>query len=383
MEHIWCDCGAADGEGTLWIPSYTYNGLYRCRFDLNTAELACSFEHEDILEAALYGGIICAENQVIMAPRSAHNIAVYESDTQEIRYYDIPTDTNQTEAIFLYCSIYEDFVYLIPFYSNTKIIKYDMKQKKICRTNISLNRIMGWEFVYSIHDSIMVHHHIYMFIKDAEQLVDLDVKDNTCRSFDIDILGSNTSGGLIKAGERILFYADNCVYTWNIDEKKLELFYQFSGCEIRKICYLNQKLYGFDLDKPVIYVYDMQTKEVKTVSDTGKEAVCPFGWSHIWPLDTTEDTLICFSYYSGELFRIKDDAIIERMVLKGEQPDAENVEPYESGVIRTEGYHNILGLAGFIDHVKGMERKKGAAKAEDTGKKVLETIISESRGVCK
>ena len=378
MTNIWCDCGGVDRDGTVWLPSYTYNGLYRSGFDSGRAELVCRFEDEDIFGEGLYGGVICEEAQVILAPRSAGKIAVYESGTGVFKYYALPIDANSRETRYIHHMRYGESVYMVPMYSDEEIIRYDLEKREVNSTNINVNQAMGWEYGYIINHSIMIDQHIYMVIKDAHRAIEVNTETGVCRAYEIKLLENGLSAGLIDADKKVLLYAGDSVYRWDMRKNRCRLLYRFSECTLRNIYCVNQKLYAFDMDKPVIWIYDMRTGKAETISDCGREAVCPGGWKHIWPLNISDDGLIGFSCYSGTLIKIRGSAITEKVELKGEQPGAKVEEAYDGGTVRTEGYHEMLNLEGLIAYMKAQRDIKGRAVKGSIGKGIFEEIISET-----
>lgn len=376
MANIWCRNGAVDSEGNLWMSAYPYNGLYKCGLDSKKMEFICTFEYEEALQADLYRGIVCAGDRVVIIPQWAHKIAVYEKKDSKVKYYDFPSDIkpadNQRYSTSVY---YGDCVCLIPMYSNVEIVKFDVRDGFVYNTKIDLKRMMGWQSDYWIDDAILIHRHLYILIREAQVIVDVDIERKTCVSLNVSLFEDDKSAGLVCGYKRCLFYIDNTVYMWNREKGKYEVFALFPKHTFNKMWCLEERIYGFVWDKPEIDVYDIRTRRISSIADGKRQICCPMGWKYIWPLDTVQNSLICISYHSGDLLKIEGDKITDRIKSDGDMPPVCDTEYYQRKNICVEGYHERLNLSDFAEYVKNLNTTMNVYVQEDIGKRVFEEII--------
>lgn len=101
------------------------NYLYRMDYDLTTVEPVARIDEKD--SVALYSHIVCWGNKLILVPKLAEKIAIYDVDTCEIKYISFRKDiyTHDNVSAFLYYVVINCILYLIPW-SHHAIIKIDL-----------------------------------------------------------------------------------------------------------------------------------------------------------------------------------------------------------------------------------------------------------------
>lgn len=84
---VFMDCMAED-EYYCWYPSWKSNGLYRTDKKTFETELVCRLDEEDN-KSSLYGGICLYRDKVVLIPRLAKHIGIWDCSRRKISYIPV------------------------------------------------------------------------------------------------------------------------------------------------------------------------------------------------------------------------------------------------------------------------------------------------------
>lgn len=117
-------------ENTIWTVDERHNGLYRVNLIKNCAEFITCFEKENLFSEALYHRVVLYKNKIYLIPWKAEQIAIYNIETNELKY--LALDCKMPKGLYKFSESiqYKNYLFLFPAHTSV-IIRIDLQNDTI------------------------------------------------------------------------------------------------------------------------------------------------------------------------------------------------------------------------------------------------------------
>lgn len=360
-------------KNNLWFVSQEYNGIYRFSIDdYHEATLEIQFK-EDSYKPELYGYIEEWDNQLILSPLNAKKIAIFDIDTREMKYINLPEEIENEK--YLYCKVYNNLAYFIGQYSNVEIIKLDLKTGILQKSDCIPNKIIGIDDKLLIGCIETFDNKILISIKNI--ILEYNMVNGLCKILNINNEISEQISTIWNNNGKILIAFEHQVCEWIPATNKFKKIVNLFIKQIYKIICNDEFIYIFDFSNPYIFIYKFLNKTINKIDLKHNRYGNFLGLSYVLPIFLNANKLLCFSLFSNEVLFIKGMIIRQRFKLFTYQIPQINYKSEYNTCLNKENSYYHTSLYDFLDYILLADFNEYQNEKTKNGDKIYTLVLMQ------
>lgn len=197
-------------ENYVYMADCHSGGLYLYTISDKKIEVLCNIAENSQENESLYIKIVRYKSELYFIPYNAESVCVYDIDTKQVRYIELPESICALRGKFYTATIVDNRLYLFGYRSNVLLILDLVTGKFISEKNINdkLMNHFGNSKEWLVQACIEYDKHMYAVSRKSNYIIDIDMGKELCLFHKIE----NVNSGFIGIKEwqnNLLFITDD------------------------------------------------------------------------------------------------------------------------------------------------------------------------------